>query len=72
MDQMKRVMEEIKDSIRKANHVDDLVHRTNSPFIEPITNHPLPSKFKVSTLDSNKGSHDPCDHIATFKMTIYL
>ena len=72
MDQMKRVMEEIKDSIRKANHVDDLVHRTNSPFIEPITNHPLPSKFKVSTLDSNKGSHDPCDHIATFKTTMHV
>jgi len=46
MDQMKRAIEEMKDSIRKANHVDHLVHRTDSPFIMSITGHPLPPNSK--------------------------
>ena len=72
MDQIKRVMEEMKDSMKRANHVDDLVHKTDSFFIVSITSHPLPSKFKISTLDSYDGTHDPCDHIATFKTTMHL
>ena len=72
MDQMKRAMEEMKDSTKRANHVDDLVHRTNSPFVATITSHPLPSKFKMPILDSYDGTHDPCDHIATFKTTMHL
>ena len=58
---MKRAMEEMKDSMRRANHVDDLVHRTNSPFIASIMSHLLPFKFKMPTLDSYDGTHDPCD-----------
>ena len=72
MDQMKRAMEEMKDSIRRANNVDDLVHRSDSPFIASITNHPVPSKFKIPTLDSYDRTRDPCDHIATFKKTMHL
>ena len=34
---MKKAMEEMKDSMRKANHVDDLVHRIDSPFTVSIT-----------------------------------
>ena len=41
MDQMKRAMEKMKESIRRANHVDDLIHMTDSPFIVSITSHPL-------------------------------
>ena len=58
MDQMKRAMEEMKDSMRRANHVEDLVHKTDSPFIAFITSHPLPSKFKMPTLDSYNGTQD--------------
>ena len=72
MDQMKRAMEEMKDSMRKANHVDVFVHKFDSPFIASITSHPLPSKFKMPTLDSYDGTQDPCDHIATFKTTMHL
>ena len=60
IDQMKRAMEEMKDSMRRANHVDDLIHKTDS------------SKFKMPTLDSYDGARDPCDHIATFKTTMHL
>ena len=72
MNQMKRVMEEMKDSMRRVKHVDDLVHRTDSPFVMSITSHPLPSKFKMPTLDSYDGTCDPCDHIAIFKTTMHL
>ena len=72
MDQMKRAMEEMKDSTRRANHVDDLVHKTDSPFIASITSHLLPSKFKMPTLDLYDGTRDPCNHNATFKTTIHL
>ena len=72
MDQMKRTMEEMKDSMRRANHVDDLVHRTDSSFITSITSHPLPSNYKIPTSDSYDGTRDPYDHIATFKTTMHL
>lgn len=72
MDQMKRALEEMKDSMRRENHMDDLVHRTDSPFIVSIISHLLPSKFKMPTLDSYDGMRDPCDHIATFKTTMHL
>ena len=72
MDQMKIVMEKMKDSMRRVNHMDDLVHKTDSPFITSITSHPLPSKFKMPTLDSYDGTRDPYDHIAMFKTTMHL
>ncbi|XP_023924003.1 uncharacterized protein LOC112035402 [Quercus suber] len=65
-------MEEMKDSMRRANHVDNLVHKTDSPFIASIMSHRLPSKFKMPTLDSYDRTHDPCDHIAMFKTTMHL
>ena len=72
MDQMKKAMEEMRDSIRRTNHVDDLIYRIDSPFTTSITNHPLPSKFIMPTLDSYNGTWDPCNHIATFKTTMHL
>ena len=72
MDQMKRAMEEMKDSMRRENYVDDLVHRTDSPFTASITSHPLPSKFKMPSPDSYDRTCDPYDHIATFKTTMPL
>ena len=65
-------MKEMKDSIRRENHVDDLVHRTDSPFIVSITSHPLPSKFKMHTLDSYDGMRDPYDHIAMLNMNMHI
>ena len=72
MDQMKRAMEEMKYSMKRVNHVDDLIHKIDSPFTASVTSHPLPSKFKMPTLDSYDRTHNPCDHIATFKMTMHL
>ncbi|XP_030959200.1 uncharacterized protein LOC115981169 [Quercus lobata] len=50
----------------------NLVHKTDSAFTASINGHPLPSKFKLSSLDSYDGTRDPFDHIATFKTTMHL
>ena len=63
MDQMKKAMEEINDSMRRTHHMDDLIHRTDSPFKASVTNHPLPLKFMMPTPDSYDGMRDPyCRH----------
>ena len=70
MNQMKKVMEEMKENMRRANPIEDLVHRIDSPFMAFINGHPLPSKFKLPSLNSYDGTRDPFDHIATFKTTM--
>ena len=72
MDQMKKVMEEMKENMRRTNPIEDLVHRTDSSFMASINGHPLPSKFKLPSLDSYDGTRDPFDHVATFKTTMHL
>ena len=72
MDQMRKAMDEMKENMRRVNPVDDLIHRTDSPFTASINSHPLPPKFKMPSLDSYDGTRDPCDHIVTFKTIMYL
>ena len=72
MDQMRNVMDEMRENMRRANPVEDLVHRTDSPFTTLINGHPLPPKFKMPFLDSYDETRDPFDHIATFKTTMHL
>ena len=72
MDQMRRTMDEMKENMKRTNPVEDLVHRTDSPFVPLINAHPLPPKFKMPSLDSYDGTRDPFDHIATFKTTMHL
>ena len=62
----------MKDNMRMANPIEDLVHRTDSPFTASINGHLLPSKFKLPSLVSYDGTRDPFDHIATFKTTMHL
>ena len=72
MDQMKKVIEEMKENMRRANPIEDLVHKTDSPFTASINGYPLSSKFKLPSLDSYDGTRDPFDHITNFKTTIHL
>ena len=62
MDQMRNVMDEMKENMRRVNPVEDLVHRTDSPFTALINSHPLPPKFKMPSLDSYDETRDPFDH----------
>ena len=72
MDQMRKVMVEMKENMRRTNSVKDLVHRTDSPFTAFVNGHPLPPKFKIPSLDSYDRARNPFDHIATFKTTMHL
>ena len=72
MDQMRKVMAEMRENMRMLNPVEDLVHRMDSPFTAFVKGHPLPPKFKMPSLDSYDGARDPFDHIATFKTTMHL
>ena len=55
MGQMRKVMDEMRENMRRTNLVEDLVHRIDSPFTTSINGHPLPPKFKISSLDSYDG-----------------
>ena len=72
MDQMRKVMDEMRENMRRVNPVDNLVHRTDASFVPSINSHPLPFKFKMPSLDSYDGTRDPFDHIVTFKTTMHL
>ena len=69
---MRKVKDEMRENMRRANPIEYLVHQTDSPFMASINGHPLPSKFKMPSLDSYDGTCDPLDHIATFKATMHL
>ncbi|XP_065634944.1 uncharacterized protein LOC136069837 [Quercus suber] len=72
MDQMRKAMDEMRENMRRTNLVENLVHRTDSPFTASINGHPLPPKFKMPFLDSYDGTRNPFGHIATFKTTMHL
>ena len=72
IDQMRKFMNEMRENMKRANPVEDFVHRTDSPFMASINDHPLPPKFKMPSLDSYDGTRNPFDHIATFKTMMHL
>ena len=57
---------------RVSNDLDDLVHRTNSPFTASVTSFPLPPKFCMPQVESYDGSKDPLDHLESFKTLMHL
>ena len=72
MDQMRKVMDKMRENMRRVNLIEDLVPRIYFLFTASINGHPLPSKFKMPSLDSYDGTRDPFDYIATFKTTMHL
>ena len=57
---------------RVSTSLDELVHRTNSPFTVPITSFPLPTKFRMPQVEAYDGSKDPLDHLESFKTLMHL
>ena len=57
---------------RVSSELDDLVHRTDSPFTTSVTSFPLPPKFHMSQVESYDGSKDPLDHLESFKTLMHL
>ena len=52
--------------------MDELVHRTYSPFTAPVTSFPLLAKFRMPQVKPYDGSKDPLDHLELFKTLMYL
>ena len=74
MKAMRAQMGEMKDEFkgRVAENLDDHVHRTDSPFTKAVTSFPLPSKFRMPSLETFDGSKDPFDHLESFKTMMCL
>ena len=70
MERMDFMMNALKG--RVLNDLDELVHRTNSPFIALITSFPLPVKFCMLQIKAYDGSKDPLDHLESFKTLMHL
>nr|XP_023870305.1 uncharacterized protein LOC111982913 [Quercus suber] len=57
---------------RESSNLDDLVHRTDSPFTTSVNSFPLPQKFHMPQIESYDGAKDPLDHLETFKTLMHL
>ena len=57
---------------RVFSDLDDLVHRTDSPFTTSVTTSPLPLKFRILQVENFNGSKDLLDHLESFKTLMHL
>ena len=57
---------------RVSSDLDDLVNKTDSPFIISVNSFPLPHKFRMLQIESYDGVKDPLDHLETFKTLMHL
>ena len=55
-----------------SSDLDDLVHRTDSPFTASVSLFPLPPKFRMPQVESYDGFKDPLDHFESFKTLMHL
>ena len=55
-----------------SSDLDDLVHRTDSPFTTSVNSFPLSSKFRMPQIESYNGAKDPLDHLISFKTLMHL
>ena len=71
---MRVQMGEMKDEFkgRVTRNLDYLVHRSDSPFTEAINSFPLPSKFRMPSLETFDKAKDLLDHLESFKIMICL
>ena len=74
MQMMKERMDFMMNALRRrvSSDLDDLVHRTDSPFTTPITSFSFPPKFYMPQLETYNGSKDPLDHPKSFKTLMHL
>ena len=55
-----------------SSDLNDLVHRTNLPFIVSVSSFPFQQKFRMPQVESYDGSKDPLDHLESFKTLMHL
>ena len=66
---MKKKMDMMMNTLkgRVSTSLDELVHRTNSPFTTPVTSFPLLAKFRMPQVEAYDGSKDCLEHLELFK-----
>jgi len=69
-EKMDMMMNAMKDHV--STSLDELVHRTDSPFTAPVTSFPIPTKFKMPQVEAYDGSRDPLNHLESFKTLMHL
>ena len=47
--------------------MDSLVQQNESPFTAGVMHFPLPTKFRISQIETFDGMKDPIDHLNTYK-----
>ena len=57
---------------RVSSDLDDLVHRTDSPFITSVNSFLLSPKFRMPQIESYNGAKGPLDHLESFKTQMHL
>ena len=74
MQMMKELMDFMMNALRGqvSSDLNDLVHRTDSPFTVFVTSFPLPPKFRMPQMENYDGSKDPLDHLESFKTLMHL
>ena len=55
-----------------SNYLNDLIHRTDSPFTASVILFPLPLKFCMPQVEAYNGSRDPLNHLESFKTLMHL
>ena len=74
MQMMKERMDFLMNALRGqvSSDLDDLVHRTDSPFIASVNSLPLPPKFCMPQIENYDRAKDPLDHLKSFKTLMHL
>ena len=67
---MDKLRSAIKEKIDRS--LDQMVRRTDSPFIAAVLECPMPLKFHLPQFEPFDGLKDPLDHLNTFKTTLGL
>ena len=74
MQMMKERMDFMMNALKGqvSSDLNELVHRTDLPFIAPVTLFSLPLKFRMPQVETYDGSKDPLDHLELFKTLMHL
>lgn len=57
---------------KEPSTVEDLVRRTEFPFLVLVMNFPLPNKFHAPQMEAFEGTKDPLDRLETYKTLMHL
>ena len=57
---------------RVSSDLDDLVHRTDSPFTMSVNSFPLPPQFRMPQVENYDGNKDLLDHLESLKTFMHL